>query len=154
MMIHFSNASLTHWAMMSTFRFYAAAFWTLEKYLALFESQLLDHFLGGIAFRYGALINRHEQHNYKKFINIVVVMPTTPRLLLTGSENIVRMCDANAINANTLKMIMLMVLYIGYGLGIIITAITTNSAYKIKSHVITAQMIPQISCKKIKKPVS
>lgn len=65
--------------------------------------------------------------------------------LLTGSENIVRICDAYAKNANKLKMTILMVLYTGYGLGSIITTITTNSAYKINNHVIIAQIMPQIS---------
>lgn len=58
----------------------------------------------------------------------------------------VRKCDAYARNASVLKMIMLIVLYTGYGLGHIITTITTNSAYRISNHVITAHIIPQISC--------
>lgn len=62
----------------------------------------------------------------------------------------VRICDAYAKNANKLKMTILMVLYTGYGLGNIMTTITTNSAYKINSHVIIAQIMPQISCKQQK----
>lgn len=65
---------------------------------------------------------------------------------LTGSENIVRICEAYARNASALKMIMFTVLYTGYGLGKMITTITTNSAYAISIHVITAQMMPQMSC--------
>lgn len=68
--------------------------------------------------------------------------------ILTGSENIVRIWDAYAKNANKLKITMLIVLYTGYGLGNIITTITTNSAYKINSHVIAAHIMPQISCSK------
>lgn len=65
--------------------------------------------------------------------------------LLTGSENIVRICDAYAKNASKLKMTMLIVLYTGYGLGNIMTTITTNSAYKISSHVIIAHIMPHMS---------
>lgn len=65
--------------------------------------------------------------------------------MLTGSENIVRICDAYAKNANKLKITMFIVLYTGYGLGKMMTTITTNSAYKISIHVITAQIIPHIS---------
>lgn len=49
-------------------------------------------------------------------------------MLLTGSENMVRICDAYAKNANKLNMIIFMVLYIGCGFGKIMTNITTNSA--------------------------
>lgn len=38
-----------------------------------------------------------------------------------------------------------MVLYTGYGLGNIMTTITTNSAYKISSHVIIAHIMPHMS---------
>lgn len=65
--------------------------------------------------------------------------------MLTGSENMVRIWDAYAKNANMLKITILIVLYTGYGLGNMITTITTNSAYKISSHVITAHIMPQIS---------
>lgn len=59
--------------------------------------------------------------------------------------NIVLKCDANARNAHVWNRIMFIILYIGYGLGIKITDITTNSAYKISNHVNIAQMIPHMS---------
>lgn len=57
MMIHFSNASLAHWTMMSSFWFNATAFWAFKEYLTLFKTKLLDHLFSCITFWYGSLPN-------------------------------------------------------------------------------------------------
>lgn len=107
MMIHFTNASLTHRTMMRAFWFNTTTFRAFEKYLAFFESKLLDNLFSGIT-----LWNCSLQYA------LTILHQTISRIeniewmqrKLTGSENMVRMCDAYARNANKLKTIIFTVL--------------------------------------------
>lgn len=88
---------------MGSFRLYATALWTLEKHLAFLETEMLDHFFGGVSFCNGTLTPKLQSVKYRVDYDD----------WLTGSENIVRMCEANAKKDSILKMIIFMVLYTG-----------------------------------------
>lgn len=106
MMIHFAYASLTNRTMMRSLRFDTTTFWTFKKYLALLEAQLLNHLFGCISFWNSTL----KKPNECNMSFVFFLFDGMSSVSLTGSENIVRMCEAYAKNANTLNMTMLMVL--------------------------------------------
>ena len=48
MMVHFSDTSLAHGAVMGSFRFDTAAFWTFKNNLSFFKTHLLYVFFGSV----------------------------------------------------------------------------------------------------------
>lgn len=70
MMIHFSYTSLTDGTMMGSFWFDATALRTLEKHLAFFEAELLNHLFGCVPFWNGTLPIHTEEWKARQMVHV------------------------------------------------------------------------------------
>lgn len=92
----------------------------------------------------------HKVYIQQNTGNLKLTLPKSsfhsPLCVLTGSVNIVRICEANASTARELKVAPFSNEYQKFLAGSSMTKFTTNSAYSTRNQVMVAHTIPQLSC--------
>lgn len=111
-MVHFTYTSLANGAVMGTFRFNTTTFGALKNHLTFTVTHLFNHFFGCIA-PWNSSLGRKETCIYYLLHPHLNLINADTTALLTGSDSIVRTCEANAKKANIWNIIIFTVLNTG-----------------------------------------